>query len=418
LNYERLQDYDASEEKLNSKFRESRDENKTYELMLNRFYRPRTPIAFKALEASPWPQIPLFGSLIIPIFPVKERDFLSVHQFEARDIGRLVDFCKDTGRIQFALGSSPTSYLGLDYLDVILEELRPPLTYVVPIERFADLHAIVKWADEFDVASSIAFWSYLKGTLQDQGFSLNYAKLRYENLRNAYVYLKALGYYPLAQRVFDTLVTDPYEAHKVLYFSKQFIINPLTGPAKTISCFSLDYLKLMKEVDSSFGQKTETIRFPTEIGTFLMKQMTLVPESFEACRDVIHRFDQHDVLGVVNALNDAIASSNLDLATAKATDLNTLLSSIWQDSRHYGRRIQGLGYGVELILGACGFLAGQTAGGVSTGLMSGLLTYLGFKVLDDSESRLSERIGKQIMKIASPNYTSAIFDFRTRHNLE
>jgi hypothetical protein len=391
-------------------------DNSVYDYLLSRFYRPRQPIASKALSATLWAQVPIFGTVVVPILPVRESDFLEIHGFETRDIARLVDFCKDTGRVQFVLGANPTNYVGYDYLDPILEELKPPFYNTSPVEQYADLSQLQAWATEFDTAGAITFWPMLQDVLGEQGFDVFYSRLRFQQLRNAYLYLNALGYKAVSQRVLDTIVTDPGEAHKILYFYKQFLINPLTDPLKTIPCFSLGYLRLMREVDSEFAVNTEKVLFPSEVGAFLMKQITLVPESFEACRDVIVRFQQQDIIGIVHALGKAVAASDFEVAMARASDLNKILGDIWNESRHYEQRIKGITYGVDLIIGAAGFGLGQIAGGIPGGLM-GLLAFLGFKVLDDSKVKLSERLGSQIAAKVSPVYTPAIFDFQKKYNL-
>jgi len=411
-----LHDYECREEEAHQRLKNQAAGSSVYEYLLSRFHRPRQPIASKALNTTLWAQLPIFGSLVVPVFPVKETDFLEIHGFEIRDIVRLVDFCKDTGRVQFALGAKPTSYVGYDYLDPILEELKPPFVYLSPVERYADQSQLQAWANEFETAGSIAFWPFLRDVLGDQGFDSVYSGFRYKSLRNAYIYLNALGYKLVAQRVLDTIVTDPEDAHRVLYFYKQFLINPLTDPMKAIPCFSLEYLRLMREVDSKLAVNTEKALLPCEIGAFLMKQITLVPESFEACRDVIVRFQQQDILGIVQALRKAVAESDFDAVRAKASDLNRILEDVWNESRRYERRIKGVSYGVDLIMGAAGFGLGQIAGGIPGGLV-GLLAFLGFKILDDSKEKLSERLSSEIAAKISPAYTPVIFDFKKKYNL-
>lgn len=54
----------------------------------SRFHKLKEPIGKGALFSSIWPQIPLFGSFIIPIIPVEEDYFHKFHGIEKRDLER------------------------------------------------------------------------------------------------------------------------------------------------------------------------------------------------------------------------------------------------------------------------------------------------------------------------------------------
>ena len=74
-----------------------------------------------------WSQIPFAGTLIIPLSPATEENFLREQGFDVNDIDKMINLAKDRGRIQFVLPSEPTDYEGLDHLQPIFQELRPPI---------------------------------------------------------------------------------------------------------------------------------------------------------------------------------------------------------------------------------------------------------------------------------------------------
>ena len=65
-----------------------------------------------------WTQIPVYGTTIIILKPVKKEIFEKVHGFDVDDIDRIIDFAKETERVQFALDydEDPLCYRKLDFL--------------------------------------------------------------------------------------------------------------------------------------------------------------------------------------------------------------------------------------------------------------------------------------------------------------
>ena len=127
MDMEALVDYEQSEEERFSKTKKrimGGEDLSNWDA--DRFRRDTLPIAQKAHHAGLWPQVPLFGSLIIPIFPVAKAQFSKAHGFHLFELPRVMDFSRETGRIQFALGAPPTFYAGMEYLDDLLTEFRPP----------------------------------------------------------------------------------------------------------------------------------------------------------------------------------------------------------------------------------------------------------------------------------------------------
>jgi hypothetical protein len=79
--------------------------------------------------------VPFCGSLILLLSPVPREKFERMY-FKVSEIPKIIDFVKETGRLQFALTGRPTLFSGLDYLSEVFEETQPPLYYMFPLLNF------------------------------------------------------------------------------------------------------------------------------------------------------------------------------------------------------------------------------------------------------------------------------------------
>lgn len=95
-----------------------------------------------------WSQIPFAGTLLIPLTNCSEKNFINDHSFEVQEISNLIDLAKSTGKVQFVLAKEPTMYEGLDHLDQIITELKPPM-FTVPWDSFYDKDTYYQWKQEF-----------------------------------------------------------------------------------------------------------------------------------------------------------------------------------------------------------------------------------------------------------------------------
>jgi len=95
-----------------------------------RFKRLEEPIARSPGLMSVWPQIPLYGTLIVTLSPFGAGRFSEYHGFEVADIPQLVNFARSTGKVSFVLTKDPVEYADLNFLDPIFTELNPPRDFV------------------------------------------------------------------------------------------------------------------------------------------------------------------------------------------------------------------------------------------------------------------------------------------------
>ena len=282
-----LRNYEEEELEQKSRFETAFLRGETNSYPAYRFRNIKLPVAHRAVDSVLWPQIPMFGSVIVPIFPTTKESFADVHKFDTHELDRLIDIWKESGRVQFSLAAGPTRYEGLDFLERLLTEVKPVIGFGLPLARLGDGESTKKIEAEFDAASSIAFWPYVREFLGDQGLDPTYVEDRYNMLRAAFVNLRLLGFTRLTDSIMDTIGVDPADAYVKLLFNKKFLLNQLTDPIGGTCCFSLDELRIMKGVDVERVVRPEIGQLPNEIGAFLLKELTPYPERLTAGKNLI-----------------------------------------------------------------------------------------------------------------------------------
>ena len=132
-----------------------------------------------------------------------------------------------------------------------------------------------------------------------------------------------------------------------------------------------------------------------------------MPESFDACKDVISRYEQQDLYRVLESLQEAIKNSNADSIREKNIELNTILDNTWHDEQ-IARRIKGLKYGIPISTALIGSAAVGLIGGFG-GFIAGLIPNA-IKVNEES-------IEETIAKLKIPSYLINIFDFKKKYDI-
>ena len=338
-----------------------------------------------------------------------------MHQFDVSEIAGLVDLSKDTGMVQFTLAARPTQFAGLDYLDPVLNELRPPVVRAIPLSAVLDGASLKRSNIEFDTMAAFSLWPLIKANLANAGLDREYALQNYDVIRSAYSMLKLLGYEKVLAQVDECVLSDAPRAHRILYLYNQFVQGPMFDPLKGVYCFSREYLKGMKRLSGS-GPDSVTDQFPCEIGASLMKSVTLAPESLEACRDVADLYRQEDVTRLVSELGSAVSDSKLDAIKSTSAELTEALQNVWDEARNRRTKIKGVSYGLGFGMAAGGFAAGQvlSASPESAGLLSGL----GFHLLDKAVESAAEGISASAARAVSKSYTMSVYNFQKKHRLE
>jgi hypothetical protein len=407
---ESLEDYQIHEEESKKKFelavREGtfRFDKEDIFPSENRFVKLGKPyaMAYPVPDVGIWPQVPLFRSLIIPINPVKESQFEESHGFGPALIPKLVDYCKETGRIQFVLENDPITYLSLDFLDPILTELKPPRRRPMPIDSLGvDRKTLIKWGDEFSTLASFKVYPIAK-RLIEKGAGYYDPRLLI-TLESTYLSLRAKKFERLVCEIDNSLVDDPVYALVLLVMLGSLLINPQLDPLKPVGIFPREVVAMAEK----FGLPNTPIKLPCEIGSFLMKNLTYLPVGFEACKDVIARYDRRDLYSAMNALCEGISNKNLDLVATKSAQLDETLKLVYEESGSVQTKATFAKYLISVSMGAVGLLLNP---------LVGLLGSFGYIIVDNilEEDSLSERISR----LMSRGNTITIFDFKKKYGLD
>src|SRR6185503_15836566 len=139
-----------------------------------------------------WSQIPFARTLMIPLSNWSEKNIL-YNGFDTNDIPKLIDLAKESGRIQFYLTANPTAFVGLEHLEPIFRELRPPSSMHLPLEFYADTKSLKRYIDDFVQLCHVRYDGVATKVASDLGEGLELIRARRSTLADHYAILKSLG---------------------------------------------------------------------------------------------------------------------------------------------------------------------------------------------------------------------------------
>jgi hypothetical protein len=438
LNKEFLRDYAAREIEYDNKLSELslRDRRGVVEEYKTRFRHLQEPVAWSHGHMSIWPQIPLYGTLIVPLYPFAEtytragkgkqerfEPFSRVHGFNPSDVDQLVDFARNTGRVAFVLANSPKDYEGLDFLDLIFSELRPPRNYHLlskPSLSSPELERLVHSEIEFDTLARIRYYRFL------EMLSLSEAKNAvgpYDSGREmidgpfTYAVLDILGYHDLTNLIAEALVDNPPRAVGLLHLYTELILGPRIQMLEAIHNVNLGMFTdpvgpAIGELEVNESNEAGGRPQSYEIGKYLMTKLTPYPVGFEACRVMCDRFRHNDLHHVMSALQTAVKSEDYSSIEAETKQLSEILDNLWDDAQSIQRKAKMIRAGIPLSIAALGGVAAGPIGAIS----GGVLAKLGYEILDKFIEIKTDSISEKIAKFSSPNYVVSIFDFKKKYN--
>ncbi len=386
-----------------------------------RYPKLREPIAWSAICESIWPQIPLFGTLLIPVAPYSEGDFSKYHGFDASDVDRLADFAKDTGRVAFVLNGDPEEYAGLDFLDPVLD-LKPRKWYGVIHKEEFSASDLVRYRDaliEYDTLCRIRIYPTANRRNLDPRYMRKYGpavditKTAWEKFADTYAALELLGYRDLKEFIRDRLVYDEFgELADVTNLCVQLILEPTFDIFGAIHNVSHEQLA-MKTPD---GMALLVSQAPSpnlaEIGKFLMEKLAPYPTSYEACRAMCDKFSETDLYGVSTSLLQAVKSEEYSDILSNGKKLGDILDKLWEEADSIGSKTGFIRGGITIGIAVLGTVAAGPIGAVG-GLLAALGYNIGEKMLELRTDSTSERIAKAV----SPSYVVNVFDFKSRYGL-
>jgi hypothetical protein len=375
-----------------------------------RFTKIQEPVATcPSLETSHinalYAQIPFCGSLILPIPPLPKRMY-EENLGSVSEIPKLVDFAKETGKLQFALNSPPSLYVGLDFLDPIFKELQPPLLCGIPEEFLVTEREFKKTYETFKTLGKLGFFKWLTGHLDVSPVGLDATIDAILKMELVYLFLK-LGKYSVVEEIENLIVDDYVGAFCLLIVCRKFITDPIRDLRHDVRNYSLEDIRSSKMLPLVY--QPSKVSFPCEIGKLLLEKLTYAPLGLDACKELMYHYDKYDLRKVQESLNNAIITNHPDMVSESAEELATILDNVWKD-KTIPRRVTGLRVGMPLSMAAIGSVV---AGPV--GAAGGFLAGLGYNVIDKSVDLGIEGLSERLAKLKTKNYQANIYDFRKKY---
>lgn len=412
--YEFLQDYEAKENEEQEKFIKRLKEGKVSQEERypsnKRFVNLKEPIACPTPSINVWGMIPFYGSTIVKLLPFDNKISFDEYYnkkfgFTSRNLDEIIDLAKETGKIQFVI-VNPTSYKNIEFLEPFLCSLKPPSVFMPSLEvLFGDYKLWKKYQIEYETIAQLGFNSYIYEANLSAGVDINFAKQRL-NTAFAYIGLKVLGYEELADELGYLMITNPSEASSYFDVIGYLIVGPKYDPLKSISCTHRTLLTKAHEIYNQYNIK-DPINIPYEVGRFLLNKIVLYPETLDGCMKVIQEYEDYDLYKILYALDEGVKRENSDIVEDKKADLSEILDNVWNDADKIKTSSFGVSYGVSVSIGLVGDLATGLPG-------TGLLTGLGFQVIDRFWGEKNEPISEKFTKFFYPNHLVTIYDFKNK----
>jgi hypothetical protein len=358
-----------------------------------------------------WSVVAFSGSTIIPLFPAEKQMFERLYCFKTSQIDEIVSFAEETGKIQFALMRKPTEYQHLEFLSPILERLSPPQLEGIPPAEFVSQIDSKRYFEEFQTLANLGFIDNFQTTFPYASNKALFSSNLTAFARN-YVMIKELAKASFSQEMEDALVSDYRRYWEMMMFMSIFVLDPLFNPLQCMECFDLTQLRKVTQLAPKEGIKMQNKPFPCELGKLLMRKLTHYPESLEACKQLTAMYEEADVQKLFKAIDESILLEQPDAIERSESELSSVLDNIWKD-KSLTRKITGIRFGVPLALGAVGTVASGLSGGYI-----GLLSGLGFDVVDALLQFKEAAFSEKISKVFSSSQQVAIFDFRKKYSIK
>jgi hypothetical protein len=359
-----------------------------------------------------WNFIPLSRTLVVSIAPASSQAvFEKYHGFKIDEIPDIVEYVRNTGKLQFVLRSPPLNYEHMDFLEPIFVHLKPPLKLSFQPEIYFDPKEVKKYRVKFyELAKTIYIPHLKKWSLNEVGSTYAINEMLESNSVH-YAYLRGLGYDQLVDEIQAALISNVNRYHMLLILS-DLLIRPLDDP-----------LQMIHLLDAEFGEKQSRflginnlspsthvrLKFPGEIGRFLFKRLIHATPTLESCKQLTYLYGEEDLYKVGHALNQAIKANKSEIIKEKSEEISTILENIWKDE-NVTKRIMGTRIGIHILFAALGAVSHELVG-----FGAGLLTSLGFDIADElfkfKDNTISERMGKAF----SSSYEAIIYDFKKKY---
>jgi len=348
--------------------------------------------------SSIWSQIAFSGTVIFPLHPLRQETFESGWHISTTEFPDLIQFVKETKKIQFVLTAPPTAYKEFDYLEPILTELKPPMYTQIGRENQELRDLASKCNSEINYLISLSpSWKFRAQFISTQRHIIN-------DYINCYTMLRYLGFKEIADTFVDNFLADPKFSEIYIATAFDLLVHPLIDPFKANLSFCIDKIQKAKEMGINTHLSSKDASFP-EVGSYLMTKCTPYPESLHACRNLIDDYQENDLFEVYAALNNAIIDKNDTSILQRTDEIKVILDNVWNDTT-IKSNATAYYYGINITCGVIGYCLKDAPG---------LLVSLGLKVLDCSKSKYLDQFSELISKRTASPYMATIYDFKKEY---
>ena len=362
-----------------------------------------------------WNQIPLYETTIIALKPTKKEIFERVHGFDVEDIDRIIDFAKETGRVQFSLAEPPTRYMKMDFLEHVFRELQPPKLTHIPLDCIVTNKEIKKSSDEMkrllENSSSLNFIKeYVKKKYYKSTISHDDVK---QGIIDDLIRLKIMGYEDSVKAFARSLIT--IDTMKIISFLEAihnmffFSFDPLKG----IKSFKRQDIQELHEhfpLNLNIPKEKE---LPCEVGKFLNDKLKLIiPKNLNGAIELSDEYDLYDLRKVMGALSAAAEKEKIDVISVKSKEISVIFENVWSDADRLKGKINIFRHGISFGIGIIGVVATLPISGVG-----GLLSGLGFAVADKvADIKDYGSISEKIAKWRVQSHIIHVYDFKKKYS--
>lgn len=405
MDFDYLDDYHEKEREQYNAFIKSTPQDQ----LLKKEYPPKNRFpkihdfftyATTGFNESIWAQAPYTGSLLVPLIPTRDsHDFEKIYNISISQIPEIVEFVKETGKVQFYLEGSPRDYENLDYLDPIFSDLNPPVLFTN--EPYLKDPEITKAKVEFhDLMKCVDFKGYVKRLFP--GLDPVTKRDLFDHFLKSFVRMRFYKFNTIADSFIDTVSVNPDYAFSLLRLSNQLLTEPLSKPLKGSHNYSTNEIYEFKQV--IYGENTKFLKkfqYPCEIGTFLSSKIINYPDSFSACKSMVFQYDEKELKTVFNAISTGIQEKRPNQVFDNIQELNQILDEIWKETELIQRQKKIIKGELSVMFGLVGF-------GIS--LETGLLAALGL-ITASSTTNFMDELTELITKRSLKAHLSTIYDF-------
>jgi len=378
-----------------------------------RFPKLQKPYTYAVIgkEAPLWSQMLCTGSLIVPLVPQKDKNqFKETYGFSKNDVDDIIQFSKETGRIQFILESHPTEFENLPFLEPIFQELHPPLLIdprgqmsKTRYDAFIEIQTII----DLDTP---AYFQIMRNF--QTSASLNQDLFNFRVLTMAYADLRELGFDEIADEIFNNMLLEPYKAIALLDVCEAFITGPIFDPFHAQMSVNYERAVSAKNLLGTHFDITKSNIFPCEIGAFLFKKKSINPKNFESSKLALDIYTENQFYKVYQAFNDAISAKNYSLLDSQIRNIDEIFTQIWDDAEGVGRTKELIKKPIDFVNVGIGLSIAELASrGIASSDM-GFLYGLGYLAATSlAGDILKNDIPEYISRLIEKPYNVTIYDY-------